>query len=78
MDDFSRKVLPWDVSEKHSGSIRLESLKLAINYQFLQKKDLKIDAQKLDLIVDDGSENNNITIHEFINDCKIGIHKKVS
>lgn len=78
MDDFSRKVLAWDVSEKLSGAIRLESLRRAVDEQFLQKKDLKIDIQSLDLIVDGGSENNNITIHEFINDCKIGIHKKIA
>ena len=78
MDNFSRKVLAWDVCEKLSGVIRLESLKRAINEQFLQKEDLKIDMQKLDLIVDGGSENNNIIIHEFINDCKIGIHKKIA
>ncbi|WP_143093329.1 DDE-type integrase/transposase/recombinase [Halpernia frigidisoli] len=78
MDNFSRKVLDWDVSEKLSGAIRLKSLKRAIDEQFLQKKDLKIDTQKLDLIVDGGSENNNITIHEFIIDCKVGIHKKVA
>ncbi|MFC6269814.1 DDE-type integrase/transposase/recombinase [Frigoriflavimonas asaccharolytica] len=78
MDNFSRKVLAWDVSEKLSGVMRLESLKRAINEQFLQKNDLKNDEHSLDLIVDGGSENNNITIHEFINDCKIGIHKKIA
>lgn len=78
MDNFSRKVLAWDVSEKLSGVIRLESLKRAIDEQFLQKKYLKIDKQNLDLIVDGGSENNNFIIHEFIDNCKIGIHKKIA
>lgn len=78
MDNFSRKVLPWDVREKLSGSIRLESLKRAIDEQFLQKKDSKIDSQKLDLIVDGGTENNNITIQEFIQNCQVDVHKKIA
>ena len=50
----------------------------AINVQFLQKKDLKNDIQNLDLIIDDGSENNNFTIHEIIKNCKVGIDKKIA
>lgn len=65
-----RKILSWEVSEKLSGVIRLESLKRAIDHQFLQKKDLKNNTQNLDLMVDGGSENNNVLIHEFI---KIGL-----
>lgn len=78
MDNFSRKILSWDVSEKLSGAIRLNSLRNAISEQFLQNKDLKIDTQNLDLIVDCGSENNNVTIHEFIKNCKVGIDKKIA
>lgn len=78
MDNFSRKILSWNVSEKLSGAIRLNSLRKAINEQFLQNKDLKIDTQNLDLIVDGGSENNNVTIHEFIKNCKVGIDKKIA
>ncbi|WP_027375670.1 DDE-type integrase/transposase/recombinase [Kaistella palustris] len=51
MDNFSRKVLAWDVCEQLSGAIRLESLKRAIDEQYLQKEDLKIGTQSLDLIV---------------------------
>lgn len=43
MDNFSRKILSWDVSEILSGAVRLNSLRNAINEQFLQIKDLKID-----------------------------------
>ena len=78
MDNFSRKVLAWDVSERLSGSIRLESLKRAIDEQFLQKKDSKMDPQKLDLIVDGGTENNNFTIQEFIQNCQVNVHKKIA
>ena len=78
MDNFSRKILSWDVNEKLSGAIRLNSLRNAIHEQFLQKKDLKNDTQNLDLIVDGGTENNNVTIHEFIKNCKVGIDKKIA
>ena len=77
MDNFSRKILSWNVSEKLSGAIRLNSLRNAINEQFLQNKDLKIDTQNLDLIVDCGSENNNVTIHEYIKKNKVRIDKKI-
>ena len=39
---------------------------------------MKTDTQNLDLIVDGGSENNNITIHDFIKNCKVGIDKKIA
>ena len=78
MDNFSRKVLAWDVSEKLSGVIRLESLKRAINEQFLQKDYLEIKTQKLDLIVDGGSENNNFTVQEFLKNCQVEVHKKIA
>ena len=78
MDNFSRKVLAWDVCEQLSGAIRLESLKRAIDEQFLQKADLKIGTQSLDLIVDGGSENNNSTVQNFIKNCQIDVHKKIA
>lgn len=78
MDNFSRKVLSWDVSEKLSGAIRLNSLEKAIKEQFLEKQVLQNENLKLDLIVDGGSENNNVTIHQFIKNCRVGIDKKVA
>lgn len=77
MDNFSRKVLSWDVSEKLSGQIRLKSLENAINEEFLEKKVLPNENLKLDIIVDGGSENNNVTIHEFIKNCKVEIDKNL-
>ncbi len=64
------------MSGKLSGRIRLESLKRAIAEQFFIKTMNEIEAENIDLIVDGGSENNNINIHEFIKNCKIGIDKK--
>ncbi|SEF55846.1 Integrase core domain-containing protein [Halpernia humi] len=78
MDNFSRKVLAWDVNEKLSGKIRLKSLKNAIKEQFLEKQIFDNENLKLDLIVDGGSENNNVVIHEFIKNCKVGIDKKIA
>ena len=76
MDNFSRKILAWDVSEKLSGTIRLQSLKRAVNEQFFSNENP--ENESLDLIVDGGSENNNITIHDFIKNCKVGIYKKIA
>lgn len=76
MDNFSRKILAWDVSEKLSGTIRLQSLKRAVNEQFFSNENP--GNESLDLIVDGGSENNNITIHDFIKNCKVGIYKKIA
>jgi hypothetical protein len=53
-------------------------LKNAINEQFLEKEVLQNENLKQDLIVDGGSENNNITIHEFIKNCKVWIDKKIA
>ena len=66
------------VEDATNTPIRLNSLRNAIHVQFLQKKDLKTDTQNLDLIVDGESENNNVTIHEFIRNCKVGIDKKIA
>ncbi len=77
LDNYSRKILAFDISRKLSGKIRLESLKNAIQEQFLDKLELQNKAN-LDLIVDGGSENNNINIHEFIKSCKVEISKKIA
>ena len=78
MDNFSRKIVSWDVSEKLSGKIRLNSLENAIKEQFLERQVLYNKNLKLDLIVYGGSENNNVMIHEFIKNCKVGIDKKIA
>ncbi|MGS0748645.1 DDE-type integrase/transposase/recombinase [Halpernia sp. GG3] len=78
MDNFSRKILSCDVSENLSGKIRLNSLENAIKEQFLEKQVLPVESLKLDLIVDGGSENNNVVIHEFIKNCRVGIDKKIA
>ena len=62
LDNFSRKILAWDISTKKCSKIRTETVKQAIKNEF----DVDLKDQNLELIVDGGSENNNKTIAEFI------------
>jgi len=73
IDNFSRMILAWDVSTKLSASIRLQSIKRAIEIQFTNAEN-----QSVDLIVDGGSENNNQTIHNFIQNSQVNINKKIA
>ncbi len=74
VDNFSRKILSYDISTKKSAKIRTETVKQAIENEF----GVNLENQKLDLIVDGGSENNNKTIHKFIQDCQVQIDKKIA
>ena len=74
VDNFSRKIIAYDVSTKLSANIRLESLKRAIKNEF----DISVGKSNVDLIVDGGTENNNQTIHEFIKNQLVQITKKIA
>ena len=74
VDNFSRKIIAYDVSRKLSANIRLESLKRAIRNEF----DISVGKPNIDLIVDGGSENNNHTIHDFIKNQQVQITKKIA
>ena len=74
VDNFSRKIIAYDVSKKLSASIRLKSLKRAIKKEFK----ITVGNPNIDLIVDGGSENNNQTIHEFIKNQQVQITKKIA
>jgi len=74
VDNFSRKILAWDISTKKCSKIRTETVKQAIKNEF----DVDLKDQNLELIVDGGSENNNKTIAEFIKNCHINISKKIA
>ena len=76
MDNYSRKILAYDLTRKLSGAIRVESLKRAIANEF--QVTIGSDADQLDLIVDGGSENNNKTVEEFIHASHVAIDKKVA
>lgn len=74
LDNFSRKILAWNVSRELSAKTRLVSVKEAIHKQFSSE----LSQQELDLIVDGGSENNNFRINNFIRHCQVDIHKKIA
>lgn len=74
VDNFSRKILAWDISTKKCSKIRTETVRQAVKNEF----NVTIDNQSLDLIVDGGSENNNKTISEFIKSCHVNINKKIA
>lgn len=74
VDNFSRMILAWDIDTTLSASIRLRSIERAIKDQF----DVELSGQSVDLIVDGGSENNNHTIHDFIQNNRVNINKKIA
>ncbi|MEQ9262025.1 MAG: DDE-type integrase/transposase/recombinase [Owenweeksia sp.] len=75
VDNFSRRIIKYDVSTLLSAKMRLNSLKEAIHDVFAVDLD---NSPSLDLIVDGGSENNNVTIHDFIRSCHVNIKKKIA
>lgn len=74
VDNFSRKIISWDISTKKCSKIRMETVKQAIKNEF----DVDLKDQNLELIVDGGSENNNKTIAEFLKNCHVNISKKIA
>lgn len=74
VDNFSRKIISWDISAEKSAKIRTQTIKRAVENEF----DVYLENQKVDLIVDGGSENNNKTIHQFIQGCQVKIDKKIA
>lgn len=74
VDNFSRKIISWDISTKKSAIIRTNTVKQAIENEF----GIDLKGKHLDLIVDGGSENNNKTIHKFLQECQLNIHKKIA
>lgn len=74
VDNFSRKIIAWDIAQNKSPKIRMQTVKEAIKNEF----DIEIKDQSIDLIVDGGTENNNKTIGDFIKNCHISINKKIA
>lgn len=72
LDNFSRKVLAWNVSRELSAKTRLVSLKKVL------QDILKLEVTDLDLIADGGSENNNFRIRNFIRHAGVKIHLKIA
>ena len=78
LDNFSRKILAWDVTRELSGRVRVRSLKGAIASEFGVTIGSSGYHPNLELIVDGGSENNNSTIDSFIKSSHVAIDKKVA
>ena len=74
VDNFSRKIISWDIATTKSAIIRTNTVKQSIVNEF----GIDLSDKHLDLIVDGGSENNNKTIHQFLNECQLNIHKKIA
>jgi len=73
VDNYSRKILSWRVSEKESGAIRMQTLKEA--WEQAPEADTELN---IDLIVDGGSENVNHVVDAFVSSEGINIHKKIA
>jgi transposase InsO family protein len=75
VDNYSRLILNWKVSDKCNGIIRTETIREAIQQEF--GTDLT-PTPSIDLIVDGGTENNNSTVVEFIKKSHVDITKKIA
>lgn len=64
VDNFSKKILSYKVSDELSGKSRLETIKTAYTSEFGSfQEDLK-------LLVDGGSENHNSIVNEYVGNLK--------
>ena len=73
IDNFSRKVLAFDVREKVSGLVTTKTIREAFKKASAVTKNLNVR-----LIVDGGPENNNRYIDDFISQDQINIKKLVA
>jgi len=73
MDNFSRKILAYDIQERVMGRITSKLIEQA--YQKASKINKNLNVK---LIVDGGPENNNIHVDNFINQSQINIQKLVA
>ncbi|MDH5382444.1 MAG: integrase core domain-containing protein, partial [Cyclobacteriaceae bacterium] len=63
VDNYSRKILSWNMADRVSGEIRMQTLREALDTAKPEKE--------VELIVDGGPENNNRTVDRFIEGCDI-------
>lgn len=79
VDNFSRKILTYDISKRKCPVVRTNTLKEAIKNEFnINIESSKKQNKNIDLIVDSGTENNNKTVHEFLKNCQVNINKKIA
>ncbi len=73
IDNFSRKILSYDIREKVSGMVTTSLIEEAHD-----KASAISDNLNVDLIVDGGAENCNIHLDSFISQSKIRIEKYIA
>lgn len=73
IDNYSRKILSYEVCDKVSGLVRLSTLEESYEKAKGLSENLNVK-----LIVDGGSENNNIHIENFINRSEINMEKLIA
>lgn len=66
IDNFSRFILSWRIADKLCASIRLETFREAVVNSKIRKRQPVKWKRKTQLIVDGGSENNNMSVNTFI------------
>ena len=74
IDNFSRRILSWDVSEKLSSQMRLST----IRESWLASRDMIPKGVQVELYVDGGPENNNHIIDSFLSRDDIPINKVIA
>ena len=72
MDNFSRFILNFQVSEKVSAEIRMQSIKQAFEQYIM------VPGEEVRLIVDGGVENNNNTVDDYISSEEVSVQKLIA
>lgn len=72
MDNFSRYILNWQVSDKVSAKIKMDSIRQAYD-QYIKGTELDVK-----LIVDGGVENNNGEVDALLNSEGVSIRKLIA
>lgn len=79
LDNFSRKIVGYTIERTKRAKCRLKSLRQAIQDEFEINLTInKEDRPNIDLIVDGGTENNNVHVRNFIRNSHVNIHKKIA
>ena len=72
MENFSRFILNYQVSEKVSAEIRMQSIKQAYEQYIM------VPGEDVRLIVDGGVENNNNTVDDYISSEEVSVQKLIA
>jgi len=72
LDNFSRFILNFQVSEKVSAEIRMQSIKQAYEQYIM------VPGEEVRLIVDGGVENNNNTVDDYISSEEVSVQKLIA